>query len=67
LLASGISCLVTFDFPAPESVPAFRPLEQVAVVTVPETAVYQDDSIVTAQHDVRLAGQSRIVKAIPKS
>jgi hypothetical protein len=51
----------------PENFIAGGPFKQMAVMTVPETAMNHDHSTVTRQNNVRLSGESLIVKPVAKS
>ena len=62
-----VTCDRCADFPAPEVLTGRRPAEQIAVMTVPETAVYKNDSAVSGEHEVRAAGEVAAVQTVTEA
>ena len=50
----------------PKPSPGCGPFEQVAIMAVPEAAVYLDDGMVAWEQEIRFARKIRIVESIPE-
>lgn len=59
-----IPLLIPPDFRSPEFCPCGRHSEQMAIMTVPETAMHENDSMVPGKHDVGPARQFRRMQAV---
>lgn len=62
----AIVFLIAHYFVTPEGAIGFRLPVKSAVMSMPETTVYENDSVVLGKHQIRLAGQSSVVETIPE-
>ena len=63
----AIILAVSADLGLPEVHACRRPLEEMTVVPMPETAVYEDHRPSRREHKVRLSRQLAVVKAIAEA
>jgi hypothetical protein len=59
--------LIALEFGAPELMASLWPLEECAIVLMPETAMDKDHGAISRQYQVGLAGELFVVKSKPKS
>ncbi len=62
-----INLPVAVNFISPELFPGCGPLEQIAIVPVPETTVYKNHSIIFREDQVGLSWQTFVVKFVTES
>lgn len=63
----AIVLAVSGDLGLPEVLTCRRPFEKMAVVPMPETAVYEDHRLSRRKHKVRLSRQLAVVKVVAKA
>lgn len=58
---------IAFNLFPPEAASRFRPLEQVAIMAMPEAAMNEDDRVMFWEYQIRLPWKSLVVKNITEA